>query len=328
MAAIPKKWKYSMKTKLSDWLWVLPAAALLLGGCTTALTLQPTPTERPAQTRTLPLPTPTLTPQPPTLPCPPTPTPTPTPEFINLEIPQYISPDYRWYVTTTMEGKERVTMTVSLDAGQVVWLVEDLPYEANIPWGFSFPVPFYWSKDGRYLYYTHRGSGDGCFAGDIHRVEDLFRLDLTNGEVIKILDVGGTWVAFSPDEQYLASVSFGASGIQITNLATGQTQTLDLLVRQEDIGMETDQRYIVWAPNSRSLVFVIMSGVCSYPGESFYNWTVRVDLNPLSQRVLLEKDDRDLVPVLWTEQNQILTRDREGYLFWMNPADGSVVPVE
>jgi len=53
-----------------------------------------------------------------------------------------------------------------------------------------------------------------------------------------------------------------------------------------------------------------------------------VDLNPLSQRVLLEKDDRDLVPILWTGQDQILTRDREGNLFWMDPNTGSVVPVE
>lgn len=315
-----------MKKLTSDWLWILVAAALLLGGCATPTALQPTATIQPTQTRTQPPPTQTNTPRPTASPRPPTPT--PTPETIRLQIPQDISPDYRWYVSTAMEGKERVTMTVSLDNGQVVWLVEDLPYEDNFPWGFSFPVPFYWSKDGRYLYYTHRSSGDGCFGGSIHRVEDLFRLDLTTGEVIEIPEGGGAWVAFSPDEQYLASLSYG-HGIQITNLATGQTQTLDLLVRNEDIGMETDQQYIVWAPNSRSLVFVIMSGVCSGPPiESFYNWTVRVDLNPLSQRVLLEKDDRDLVPVLWTEQNRILTRDREGHFFWMNPADGSVVPVE
>jgi hypothetical protein len=177
------------------------------------------------------------------------------------------------------------------------------------------------------LYYAHRADGDGCFGGNKHLGKDLKRLDLTTGEVSQVSN-GGTYLSFSPDEKYLATISFGSEGINIQNLTSDKLDILDLLVRHEDLGLETDQRYITWSPDSQSLVFVIMAGVCDFTVESYFNWIVRVDISTLTQSMLTERDERGLVPVSWIEQDRILTRDKDGNLWWMNPSTGAVTSVK
>jgi hypothetical protein len=236
-----------------------------------------------------------------------------------------ISPDARWTATTSrifVNGEERSILKVSNDgSGTVEWEVENKPFIEEPPAGFWFPVPFHWSKNGHYLYFAHRAGGDGCFGGNPHLGKDLQRLDLATG-VVKDISSGGSYMAISPDEEYLATVSYAREGIKIQNLQSGDLEVLDLVVRQEDAGMELDQRYITWSPDSKSLVFVVMAGVCDFTVESYFNWIVRVDVQSLSQRLLTEKDEQGLVPISWVEQDKILARDKDGNLLWMNPSTG------
>lgn len=259
---------------------------------------------------------------------------TQTPQKTQLPKPvivhESVSPDARWTAITSrefVEGQERSIFKVSNDGGRIEWEVENEIFIEEPPAGFWFPVPFYWSKDGKYLYYAHRASGDGCFGGNKHLGKDLERIDLTTGEVSSISS-GGTYMSISPDENYLATISFGDEGINIQNLSSGKLEILDLLIRHEDLGLETDQRYISWSPDSKSLVFVIMAGVCDFSVESYFNWIVRVDIESFSQKILTERDEQGLVPISWVEKDKILTRDKEGELWWMNPSTGNVSPIK
>lgn len=237
---------------------------------------------------------------------------------------QSVSPDARWTAITSrefVEGQERSIFKVSNDGGRIEWEVENEIFIEEPPAGFWFPVPFYWSKDGKYLYYAHRASGDGCFGGNKHLGKDLARIDLTTGEVRQI-SPGGTYITISPDEKFLATFSYGREGITIQNLLNNESITLNLVVKQEDVGFEIDQRYITWSPDSNSLVFVIMAGVCDGAVESYFNWIVRVDMASFSQRLLTEKDEQRFVPISWLEKDKILVRDKDGILWWMNPDTG------
>lgn len=257
-----------------------------------------------------------------------TPEETPLPEPIIVY--KSISPDARWTAITSrefVEGQERSIFKVSNDDGRIKWETENDIYVDEHPFGFWFPVPFYWSKDGKYLYYAHRADGDGCFGGNKHLGKDLNRIDLTTGEV-KQVSSGGTYMSISPDEKYLATISFGNEGINIQNLSSGKLEILDLLIRHEDLGLETDQRYITWSPDSKSLVFVIMAGVCDGTVESYFNWIVRVDIQSSSQRLLTEKDEQRFVPISWLEKDKILVRDKDGILWWMNSDTGVISSVK
>lgn len=243
----------------------------------------------------------------------------------SIVVYESISPNARWRATTSrviVNGEERSILKVSNDGGGMVeWEAENKPFIEEPPAGFWFPVPYHWSKDGHYLYFAHRADGDGCFGGNPHLGKDLQRLDLATGEVEDISS-GGSYMAISPDENYLATVSFAREGIKIQNLQSGDSKVLDLVIQQEDVGMELDQRYITWSPDSKSLVFVIMAGVCDFTVESYFNWIVRVDVQSLSQHLLTEKDEHGSVPISWIEQDRILVRDKDGNLWWMNSNTG------
>jgi len=246
-------------------------------------------------------------------------------------IDESFSPDRRWIATVIRShenGEVRVIFKVELDYDGVIWIVEDVPYEDVPAHYFLFPVPFYWSKDGRYLFYTHAGSGDGCFGGGNHEGWDLFKLDLTTGETVQVLPNGGSWISLSPDEVYFAYFFYTKQGITLLNMNSGDINSLDLMVRQEDVGWEIDQRYIVWSPDSKRLVYVVMAGVCDYTVESYFNWLVLVDVQNLTQKVILGKDERGLVPINWIEENKILFRDSNHQLWLMDLETKELYPLK
>lgn len=259
-----------------------------------------------------------------------TPTPTSGPGGIlgRRIVSESLSPNRRWEATVERifrAGEERVILRVVLDLNDIEWVVEDIPYADMPPFGFPFPEPFYWTKDGRYLYYTHLSSGDGCFAGGGNRGFDFYRLDLFSGASMPIAD-GGTWMSLSPDEKYLATFAYASSGPEVWNLETGAIQTFELLVSQEEAGIEIDQKYIVWAPDSSSFIYVIAAGVCDVD-RGLFNWVIRVDIETTTQEILLARDERALKPVAWTDSEGILVSDG-AQMYWMDPVDGEVIPLK
>lgn len=251
---------------------------------------------------------------------------TPTPE--RRIVRDGLSPNRRWRAFVILEfvdGEERSIFYVVNDEA-VIWIVEDIPYVDIHVSGFPFPEPFYWTTNGQYLYFTHQSSGDGCFAGGRHRGTGLLRLDLATGNVVELSPNFASWMSISPDEKTLAYFNYSRQGLTFRDLDTGNERTLDRVVLQEDVGMELDYRYIVWSPDSQSLVFVVMAGVCDFIQESYFNWLVHVNLISGVQTILFEKDERGFVPIAWPDINKVLIRQGSGQLLWLNPTTGDIEP--
>lgn len=318
------------------WLLIIIVAELLLNSCASQIpeatlsatvvikpsdTPAPTLTNTPEQTKTIsPSDTPELVPERRV---------TPTPE--TWIIHDVLSTDRRWraiVIRTTINGEERSIFKVQNDNDRIEWIVDDVPFEDVHVSGFPFPEPFYWSKNGQYLYFTYQRSGDGCFAGGTNKGEGFYRFDLATGLTMELSPNFASWMSISPDEKTLAYFIYAKQGITLRDLESGKERTFDQIVQQEDIGMELDQRYIVWAPDSQSLVYVIMAGVCDFKPESYFNWLVYVDLKTGTQRVVFEKDNRGFVPVSWPETDKILIRDGSGQLLWLNPTTDDIDPVQ
>lgn len=303
---------------------ILTLIVLLLTACQSATQIPPatvsaaTPTASPTSSPTeTPLPTETLRPTA-TITSQPSPTALPAPKIVH----QSDSPDLRWSAVTSRvykNGAERSIFEVkSAEDEKVGYIVEDEPFIDEHPYGFSFPVPFYWSKNGAYLYYIHRADGHGCFGGGVHSGSDLRRLDLATGQVEDIAP-GGSYISISPNETWYGAFYYKES-LYLQNLKTDQWITLPSLVTHHEIvGNELDQQHIVWSPDEKALMYVVMGGVCDSLKESFYTWLIRVDLPTFTQTVLLTADERGLIPVSWPEPNKVLFRDENSQLWWFNP---------
>ena len=138
----------------------------------------------------------------------------------------------------------------------------------------------------------------------------------------------GSWMMLSPDEKTLAYFVYAKQGLVLRDLETGSERTFDQIVLQENVGMEIDQRYIVWSPDNQSLMYVVMAGVCDFEPESYFNWLVQVDLRTGTQKILFEKDERGFVPIFWPETDKVLIRNGSGQLWWLNPTTEDIVPVQ
>ncbi len=237
------------------------------------------------------------------------------------------SPSRRWKALVSrsiVNGKERSIFKVENDIEQIVWIVEDVPFQDVPVAGFSFPEPFYWSNNGQFLYFTHRSSGDGCFGGDIHRSEGLHRLDLATGNVVELSPNLASFMVISPDEKTLAYFDFAREGLTLRDLETGSETNLNQLVKQEEVGMVLDQQYIVWSPDGKFLAYVILAGVCDSIIESHFNWFVAVNVKDGTQKILRERDENGIVPISWVEPDKILARDNQGKLWWLDPVTGNL----
>lgn len=222
---------------------------------------------------------------------------------------EYYSPDGNWKSEVKLEkigGTARSIFTLTL-SDSIKWEVENVQYTCpDLPGVFPFPVPFYWTKDGHYLYFTHALGGDGCFGGSSHTITDLKRLDLYTGKTELVTDVGGIWSAFSPDEKKIAFVSHGSEpGAEVFNLETKTSQKIDLLMDETSYSdYDWNQTDIVWSPDSSEFVSLFTTGFCRY--TDFYSWLILVQPNSNSIEVLYSGQEVNFKPISWDESGKVL----------------------
>jgi len=169
--------------------------------------------------------------------------------------------------------------------------------------------PFYWSKDGKFLYYTcfHGQETDGSskfYGNEFIDGCGVFRLDVETGETIDILPEiapGNGYYAFSisPDEQRLVYTNQNETPVRIKllDMNTGQKQIL--LTANEDI-LETGR--FGWSPEGDKLVFMTLK--ISGDEKRFYSIFI-LDLNSLETNLLVEDLDTRIRFVSWDEQDVI-----------------------
>jgi hypothetical protein len=249
-------------------------------------------------------------------------TPTPVSELFEEK---WESPNRVWSVikTTWIKGHEfSVHLIVKSDWDKVEWVIEDAVYTDTPGEEFPSPVPFYWSINGRYLYFTHQTSGDGCYGGGKYRTEGLSRLDLSNGKISEVFPNFSSWMSISPDENYLAYFVYTKKGITLRKVSSGKEEVLEMLVQQKEGERLIDQSNIVWSPDGKSLLYTVLSGACDMPPYS--TWLIRVNAANRTQKIIIENDPRGFIPISWVETNQVLVRDNDGQIWLFNLSNGEV----
>ncbi len=158
-------------------------------------------------------------------------------------------------------GYEYVRLTVSRPDQTASWIAfEELDTYGGL--GSAYPSHFAWSADGRYLYFEHSGTSDGCgylFTTRFHQVE------LSSGRLREIPLTGMQFgeITLSPTAEVMAFKT--DEGILVHDLPAG-TDRLVPYPWPEGFG------YLVgwnaWSPDGRELAFSITTPLCDSPDPS------------------------------------------------------------
>jgi hypothetical protein len=239
-----------------------------------------------------------------------------------------VSPDSEWSATV-LEGyfgnhQESAILKVTSADGEVEWIA-DVVTETTIYGGFERPVPFEWSRTGDYLYFTHDLAMDGCFCENYG--SDLYRLDLRSGQVLELMPRGAYWLALSPDEKVLASLSF-ANGLTLHDLESEEEQRIELDIEREyenDFGgVLVYRRNLKWSPNGDALLLEVTVDAC---GPLLSSSIIRVDVATLSQTTLIREEAQSLHILEWLDAEWVLIEDGMGNEWKVNVPTGELLPI-
>ena len=243
--------------------------------------------------------------------------------FLAAETFASTSPDGNWTAeAVVIQFVEKDYARLKLYRQENNSLEEFTPYEEWSPTGLgdSFLSELIWSPDGRYLYFTHRGSADGC-GGSF--VTNLRRVDLQSGGLAEIpltginLDV----ITISPDASRLAYRT--ADGFVIRSLETGEEYTLPYAWREEHDYLVSSY---AWSPDGRRLAFTLTQEYCLLDPTEASGTSIRyIFLDTGEEQILTDRDPRFLVVTGWPE-NGTLQVNQDGNSFLFDIATGSLTP--
>ncbi|MFN8454274.1 MAG: hypothetical protein U0401_06285 [Anaerolineae bacterium] len=301
----------------------LLSPALILPACASSIVQLPTPTPTASSTAT---PSPTLAPPTPIVTPTPTPQPSQTPTATTLppaDTWSSPSPNGQWtaqgmltapFPATDGSEQYQTRLEVVNTTGTVKWTLAD--QTLNYGLGYTTPRPFHWSADGRYLYFTNLAVSDGCSL--FHNGSDLYRADLSTGQVTEIVPPGVWWVSLSPDEQTAAYIPWNGEALLLTilNLATGNYREMTFE------GKYTQAGNIIWSPEGQALMLTLATNPCDSA-----NWTqsiARVDVATLSSTILIRDDKRLFVTTEWPEAGTVELTDKDGDTWTLEVTSGEL----
>jgi hypothetical protein len=195
-----------------------------------------------------------------------------------------------------------------------------MPYEewSESGLGDSFLSQFYWSADGRYLYFSHHGAADGCgtpFATNLRRV------DLQDGSLreIPLTGLGLDIVTISPTADRMAYRT--AEGILVYDLESDEAR---ILPYEWPPGRDYVVDWYAWSPDGKQLAFTLNENFC-FTGEPGTSIRV-IDLETAQARTLTEHDPRFLVVTGWPDPDALeVDQDGRRYLFTLD--SGALLPI-
>lgn len=233
------------------------------------------------------------------------------------------SPDGQWLAQGLMEGpflaedgseKYHTRLEVVSTTGNISWTLVDKT--SNFGLGYTVPKPFEWSSNGRYLYFTHEGVPDGCAL--FTNGSDLYRGDLTNGQVTEIVSPWVWGISLSPDEKTVATIAWNGEVLELAarDLATGDERRTGLEPKYSQAGG------IIWSPDGKTIMLTLATNPCD-PAR-WVQSIARVDLATLTPTILIPDDRRLFTTVEWPETNKVLLTDQAGDLWAMVPMTGEL----
>ncbi len=156
---------------------------------------------------------------------------------------------------------------------------------------------------------------DGC--AQFVNGSDLWRLDLTSGEVAQLAPDLGLSLSLSPDEQTLAYRAYGDRELVLRDLLTGQARAVPVAGGQPAGGFGR----LTWSPDGKQLLFMAAAEPCG-PGPQTL---VHVDAATLAQRAVLHVDDGRFTLLEWPEAGRALLAAAERPV-WLDPITGALTP--
>lgn len=244
------------------------------------------------------------------------PTPEPKPTAPPIQTWSAQSPDGAWLVEGTRQEflgeacEIHTSLTVKKVDGSNEWKVWD--GKQNCGLGSANPQPFYWPTSGGDFYFTNVPMVDGC--AQFVNGSDLYRVDLTTGEVTQIVRDVGLSLALSPDETQLAYIAYGQRGLVIRDLVSG-------LERESALPTNAQAGNLVWSPDASALAFTLDEQTCS----GIYS-IIRTDAQSFERQTLIENDERGLETVSWLDPDSIALVDKEGRHWWLEVKTGKLSP--
>jgi len=157
------------------------------------------------------------------------------------------------------------------------------------------PLPFHWSKDGRFLYYTSLMYPDGACTFYNNIGETLERLDLTDGsmDALQSPEASGI-VAISPDETMLAYIAaqpfVGGPRYHLTinDPETAFTGGIDWrglikwMIWLDKFPPENISR-IAWSPDNRKVLVTVTEVADNCQPSSVAEWELDVETGEFLQ---------------------------------------------
>ncbi|HNH26071.1 MAG TPA: hypothetical protein PKJ84_11140 [Anaerolineales bacterium] len=263
--------------------------------------------------------------------------PTVTPVFTNTPVAETVvfeenmSPNGEWtgvVSVTTRDTQKNVNFIVVNNINNQKWTLEDINFlEPDNPLnGFKYPYVFMWSKDGRYMYYSHLSmGGDGCFGHFKPGGSDLIKFDLLLGIFVVIKEDSATWMALSPDEEKLAFVDMYGGNVSVLDIQKGITASFPLPDLEDAQGYYNDTSDIYWSPEGDSLVYAYYIGVCDFIYPASYIIQVFPESN--YQKILIENSEESYEPVKWDIEDKILLEDYDNKQWWLDVTTKEISPV-
>ena len=217
-----------------------------------------------------------------------------------------ISPDGNWLA---QDCSYNGTMKVSNQDGVSFFAVysRDYFHDPNFPELTGSVTPVHWTNDSRFIYFTVTPEqwNDGGFLALDSFAPLLGQMDIGSGEIYTIL-TGAFYHSFSPTDRRLIEIQEFEHPIKliIHDLSTGSYQTLI----PDDNPKYSQGVRVVWSPDGIRFVFVAAYGgeFGDEVSEPNIQSLILVNLEDLSQRIILSEIPDFIEPISWDENDKIV----------------------
>jgi len=255
-------------------------------------------------------------------------------ESAGSETPLMFSSDGQWQALATISApqpvaeeeiaqfptgqKYHVMLVISRVDGRQSWTAVDEWRSWGL--GYTFPDVLKWPASGQNLYFTNVPVPDGC--ARFVNGGDLWRLDLSTGEISELLPFVGLVLALSPDDSQLAYFGSYGKGMTLTDLATGNERAIEL----PSFGDAWDLGGLLWSPDGRYLLTTQLISLMNPCDEETETAVSVVAIDTLQVTTLVEPGQGDFSPVEWLTDDTVRLAGQNG-LFWkLNIQSGELAP--
>ena len=227
------------------------------------------------------------------------------------------SPDSKWIAAECYRenGQEESPLQVVSIDGSKNWKIYVRDYKKGDYDRHDTPIPYRWSKDGRFLYAMVGSRFDGCcWVG--RRYVLLVRLNLETGKQIALLNTGhNSGFAFdaiiSDSDRYLffTPPSDQSYNFAIQDLQSWKTRTITLKFKYP-----MDLNYSVISPDENKILVPLFK----FYGTDFkfkLDSITLIDLKTNEQKLLISglSPKQELYPVRWLDNSHVLLNSLNPY---------------